>query len=208
MQQVRTETSRQPSILPTLEETRLSPVVHLLTGDVVNLVAETCRSFEDRASFGGNGLFINRISPALWMAHQIEAVAELVNEPRFANARPIIIEAPITALMHPDTPMACEAAAARSRLCPQEICVEVEDATLSQSKSDIVRSIEALRRRGFRVGVNATPACACCWTACASMPRNSGPKRTCLIGSRPHVPAAWPSLRRMRATAMARNWRT
>lgn len=156
MQQVRTETSRQPSILPTLEETRLSPVVHLLTGDVVNLVAETCRSFEDRASFGGNGLFINRISPALWMAHQIEAVAELVNEPRFANARPIIIEAPITALMHPDTPMACEAAAARSRLCPQEICVEVEDATLSQSKSDIVRSIEALRRRGFRVGVNAT----------------------------------------------------
>ena len=36
------------------------------------------------------------------------------------------------------------------------VIIEVGDATLSQSKSDILKSIEALRRRGFRVGVNAT----------------------------------------------------
>ncbi|WP_018147361.1 EAL domain-containing protein [Henriciella marina] len=156
MQQVRTRSTAQPSIVPGSDELRLSPVVHLTSGDIVNLVAETQFSFDDRVSFSGNSLFVNRISPALWLAHHVEAVARLANENPQATARPIIIEAPIAALMHPDTPIACEAAAARSKLCPQEICIEVEDATLFQSKSDILKSIEALRRRGFRVGVNAT----------------------------------------------------
>lgn len=156
MQQVRTRTSAQPSIIPGEGELRLSPVIHLLTGDIVNQVAETQFAFDDRVSFGAGSLFVNRISPALWLAHQVESVARLANETPQATARPIIVEAPIAALMHPDSPIACEAAAARSRICPQEICIEVGDATLSQSKSDILKSIEALRRRGFRVGVNAT----------------------------------------------------
>ena len=133
----------------------MTPVVHLETGDIVNLIAETPRSYEDQATFGQAGRIINRISPALWLAHHVETVAALAVATG-ATARPIIIEVPISAMMHPDTPMACEAAAARSRLCPQEICIEVEDATLSQCKSDVMRSVEALRRRGFRVAINAT----------------------------------------------------
>jgi EAL domain-containing protein (putative c-di-GMP-specific phosphodiesterase class I) len=142
--------------MPTADAVRLSPVVHLTTGEVINLVAQTARTFEESPSFGASALFINRISPALWLAHQVEMAAALAANYRHVHARPVIIEAPITAMMHPDTPMACEAAAARSRICPQEICIEVEDATLSQSKADVLRSIEALRKRGFRVGVNST----------------------------------------------------
>ena len=156
MQQVRTRSSRQPSIVPGADELRLSPVIHLTTGDIVNLVAETQFAFDDRVSFGAGGQLVSRISPALWLAHQVEAVARLAYDQPCSTARPIIIEAPIVALMHPDTPIACEAAAARSRICPQEICIEVDDASLAQSKADVLKSIESLRRRGFRVGVNAT----------------------------------------------------
>ncbi len=65
MQQVRTRTSAQPSIIPGEGELRLSPVIHLITGDIVNQVAETQFAFDDRVSFGAGSLFVNRISPAL-----------------------------------------------------------------------------------------------------------------------------------------------
>ncbi len=134
---------------------RFEPVIHLVQGDIVNLIAETPKRYEERASFGASGLIAERISPALWLAHQVEQTAILARE-EDAMARPILIEAPSAAMMHPDTPMACEAAAARGRLCPQEICIEVEDACFAQSRTDVSNSIQALRKRGFRVGINAT----------------------------------------------------
>ncbi|WP_084419238.1 EAL domain-containing protein [Henriciella litoralis] len=155
MQQVRARAANPTSLIQDVDEIRLSPVVHLLTGEIVNLVAETPRAFDDRVSFGGNNQFISRISPAIWLAHHVETSAMMAVDSQ-TSARPIIISAPISAMMHPDTPMACEAAAARSKLCPQEICIEVEDATLYQSKAEVMRSIQALRQRGFRVSVNAT----------------------------------------------------
>ncbi len=155
MQQVRTSVQPKTTVIPTLPTVRFAPVVHLVKGDIVNTIAETPKRYEERVSFGESGLIAECISPALWLAHHVETVATLALREN-VSARPIIIEAPIAAMMHPDTPMACEAAAARSRICPQEVCIEVTDASLSQSKADVTRSIEALRRRGFRVGVNAT----------------------------------------------------
>ncbi|MEM5517663.1 EAL domain-containing protein [Henriciella sp. AS95] len=155
MQQLRTRATPKaynPGLLPAL---RFEPVIHLINGDIVNLIAETPKRYEERASFGTTGLIAERISPALWLAHQVEAAARLAHE-EVATARPIIVAAPIAAMMHPDTPMACDAAAARSHICPQEICIEVEDASLAQSRTDISNSIKALRSKGFRVGINAT----------------------------------------------------
>ncbi|MEQ9315962.1 MAG: EAL domain-containing protein [Henriciella sp.] len=155
MQQLRMRTEQQSQKAPSVAPMRFEPVVHLVNGDIVNLIAETPKRYEERVSFGKSGLIAERISPALWLAHEVELAAQIAYR-EAATARPILIQAPIAAMMHPDTPMACDAAAARGKICPQEICIEVEDAALAQSRNDIVKSIEALRRRGFRVGINAT----------------------------------------------------
>lgn len=155
MQHVRTRVQPSGSILPGLQPIRFEPVVNLVRGDIVNLIASTPKRYEEFVFFGPSATLGEVQSPAAWLADTIESVARAGrDEP--AHSRPILIEAPIAAMMHPDTPMACEAAAARSRILPQEICIEVTDASLSQSKEDITRSIEALRRKGFRVGINAT----------------------------------------------------
>ncbi len=134
---------------------RFEPVVHLVTGDVTCAAVQSTRRYEELAAFGASGLVSNVDSPANWLSDMIEDVA-LRARVRDMDVRPIHLEAPVSAMMHPDTPIACEAAAARSRLLPQEICIEVTDASLSQARKDVTRSIENLRRKGFRIGVIAT----------------------------------------------------
>ncbi|MEQ8559709.1 MAG: EAL domain-containing protein [Henriciella sp.] len=155
MQHARMRVQSTGTITEATRLLRFEPVVHLVKGDVVCATAESSRRFEEFAAFGPSGLVSEAESPAKWLANTIEdlAVRARVTD---MDVRPIHIEAPVAAMMHPDTPAACEAAAARSRLLPQEICIEVSDASLAQSKRDVTRSIEALRRRGFRLGVIAT----------------------------------------------------
>lgn len=155
MQHARMRVQTASPLAVTKSLLRFRPVVHLLTGDVVCAAAQSSRRFEELAAFGPSGLAASPESPAVWLANLIEdlAVRARVTD---MDVRPIHIEAPVAAMMHPDTPIACEAAAARSRLLPQEICIEVTDASLAQSKRDVTRSIESLRRKGFRLGVIAT----------------------------------------------------
>ena len=155
MQHARMRVQTAGSIAATKTLLRFQPVVHLLTGDVVCAAAQSSRRFEELAAFGPSGLSSTAESPAVWLSGIIEdlAVRARVTD---MDVRPIHIEAPVAAMMHPDTPLACEAAVARSQLLPQEVCIEVSDASLAQSKRDVTRSIEALRRKGFRLGVIAT----------------------------------------------------
>ncbi|WP_300379026.1 EAL domain-containing protein [Henriciella sp.] len=134
---------------------RFEPVVHLVKGDVACTLAESPKRFEELAAFGPSGLVSEAAGPAEWLANQIEDAAMYARVNDIA-IRPIHLEAPVAAMMHPDTPVACEAAVARSRLLPQEICIEVSDSSLAQSRNDVLKSIESLRRKGFRLGVNAT----------------------------------------------------
>ena len=134
---------------------RFEPVVHLSSGEVVCAAVQSSRRFEELAAFGPSGLVSRTDGPAVWLSDLIEDVALRARVTEM-DVRPLHVEAPVAAMMHPDTPAACEAAAARARLLPQEICIEVSDASLSQSKRDVTRSIENLRRRGFRIGVIAT----------------------------------------------------
>lgn len=134
---------------------RFEPVVHLVTGEVACAAALSARRYEELAVFGPSGLVCRTEGPAIWLSDLIEDVA-LRARVTDMDVRPVHVEAPVAAMMHPDTPAACEAAAARARLLPQEICIEVSDASLSQSKQDVIRSIDNLRRKGFRIGVIAT----------------------------------------------------
>ena len=137
---------------------RLLPVMHLETGDAVLLFAESEKRFEERAVFGRAALAAECsevASPAQWMAEKVEEVA---NDAHYRTTeRPVIVPIPMVALIHPDTAMACDAAVARTKLCPQEVCLEVEDAALAlPSAQNAQDGIEALRRCGFRVSLNST----------------------------------------------------
>jgi EAL domain-containing protein (putative c-di-GMP-specific phosphodiesterase class I) len=137
---------------------RLLPVMHLETGDAVLLFAEAEKRFEERAVFGRVALAAERsetASPAEWIAERVEDVAQDAHYR--TTERPVIIPIPMVALIHPDTAVACDAAVSRTHLCPQEICLEVEDAALAlPSAQNAIEGIEALRRCGFRVSLNAS----------------------------------------------------
>ncbi|MEM7329271.1 MAG: hypothetical protein AAF437_11060 [Pseudomonadota bacterium] len=142
---------------------RLLPVMHLETGEAVLLFAETEKRFEERAVFGRAALAAERseaVSPAEWMANHIEDVAHDAHNR--TTERPVIVEMPLVALIHPDTAVACDAAIARTRLCPQEICLEIQDAALAlPAARNAQDGIEALRRCGFRISLNATRSWQC-----------------------------------------------
>lgn len=142
---------------------RLLPVMHLETGDAVLLFAETEKRFEERAVFGPatQAAEGSRVAtPAQWMAEQVEAVAHDAHNR--TTERPVIVELPLVALIHPDTAIACDAAIARTRLCPQEICLEVQDAALALPAARGAQAgIEALRKCGFRVSLNSTRSWQC-----------------------------------------------
>ncbi|MDJ0920384.1 MAG: EAL domain-containing protein [Henriciella sp.] len=143
---------------------RFAPVVHLQTGETANLYVETERRFEDRAVFGPRaqalfGAIEEDRSPAVWLSQHLETVANEAHERTIE--RPVIVSAPLASLIHPDTAMLCDAAISRTRLCPQEICLEVSDAALALPSKAAQTGIEALRRCGFRVSVDLTRS----WTA-------------------------------------------
>ena len=150
------------SFARTHQAVRLIPVMHLQTGETVTLFAETDKGFEERAVFGAAALATERAgdaapSPAIWLANTIQNVAEQAHNR--TTERPVIVSAPIAALSHPDVAPACEAAIGQTRLCPQEICIEVFDAELSLPGHAARSGIEALRHVGFRVSLNATRSC-------------------------------------------------
>jgi len=143
---------------PVQTRNRLLPVMHLESADAVLLFAEAEKRFEERAVFGRVALAAERseaASPAQWMAERVEDVAHDAHYR--TTERPVIMSIPMAALIHPDTAVACDAAVSRTRLCPQEICLEVDDAALATpSNQSAMEGIEALRRCGFRVSLNAS----------------------------------------------------
>lgn len=161
---MRPSLSHSPDTAPqNAGQNRLLPVMHLETGDAVLLFAESEKRFEERAVFGRAALAAERseaVSPAAWMAAHVEAVAHDAHNR--TTERPVIVEMPLVALIHPDTALACDAAIARTRLCPQEICFEIQDAALAlPAARNAQDSIEALRRCGFRISLNATRSWQC-----------------------------------------------
>lgn len=158
-----TQFHHHDAVTPAPIRNRLLPVMHIETGEAVLLFAETEKRFEERAVFGRAALAAEcsePVSPATWMADYVEDVAHDAHNR--TTERPVIIEMPLVALIHPDTAVACDAAIGRTRLCPQEICFEIQDAALAlPAAHNAQEGIEALRHRGFRISLNATRSWQC-----------------------------------------------
>lgn len=157
MQSRISQPSSSPSKAPQ-PRLRFLPIMHLESGDAVATLAETPIGFAEKASFGPAAILdAARSNPAKWLAGQIEDIAAAASLTD-VTGRPIIVPAPISAFAHSGTAQACEAAVQRAKLCPQEICLEFLDGALAASPQDAANRVRTLRRRGFRVSIDARKA--------------------------------------------------
>jgi hypothetical protein len=132
---------------------RFKPIVRMCDGASFGLQVETDIAFED--TFRPRHLTDATLpSPAAWLGDLIERAAKLAQDADYRQ-RPISISAPMGALADPDTPMACEAGALRSKLLPQEFRIDFCDASVCGMEDLALDRLDAMRKRGFRVGLDA-----------------------------------------------------
>ena len=146
--------ARHTAIPAAPRQMRFSRAVHLETGDAVSLIADLPRQYEERPRFGPAAPAQPAETPVDWVARQLEdavALSELAED----WTRPIHIPTPGVALCHPDLATVCEAAVARTRLTPQEICLQVRDSDLYEDREGAFEGVARLRSVGFRVAVDA-----------------------------------------------------
>jgi hypothetical protein len=132
---------------------RFKPVLRLADGAAFGLHVETDMAFED--SFRPRH-FSDAAQPssAQWLGDMIERAARLADDTN-QTARPLSITAPLAALADADTAMACEAGARRTRLLPQEIRIDFVDGSVAALEDFALDRLDAIRKRGFRVGLDA-----------------------------------------------------
>jgi hypothetical protein len=152
MRAIQSPLERQARLSPA-PQFRFHTVVHLLSGDSLGQVCETPVAFEECAAFGPRTMPDEVANPARWLADQLGRVASATHgQP--ASQRPILVPAPIAALAHSNTAVACDAAIGRTSLCQQEVCLEFADAAFAGSTADYVGRLSLLRRHGFRVAID------------------------------------------------------
>ena len=138
---------RQPRI-------RFRSVVRLSDGEAFGMHAESDINFED--TFHRLHLLPNtpHPTPAAWLGDLVERAGRLAQETN-QTLRPMSILAPMAALADQDAPMAAEAGIARAGLLPQEVRLDFCDASVCALEDLALDRVDAFRRRGFRVGLDA-----------------------------------------------------
>lgn len=132
---------------------RLVPVVHLVAGDMLGMVAEEAMEFEERVRFGPITGASAGSDPAKWLADRLSRVASAAWAGA-ATGRPILVSAPMAALAHANTAVACDAAVRRTTMCQQEFCLMFSDTAFAAEMVDCTSRVARLRKAGFRVGID------------------------------------------------------
>ncbi len=132
---------------------RFRSVVRLADGEAFGLHTEADINFED--TFRPHHLTdASHPSAASWLGDLIERAGRLAKETGMDH-RPLSVQAPMAALSDKDAPMAAEAGAIRAGLLPQEVRIDFCDASVSSLEDLALDRVDAFRRKGFRVGLDA-----------------------------------------------------
>jgi hypothetical protein len=136
-----------------LPRLRFKPIVRLADGAAFGMHAETDISFED--TFQQRHLSDAALpSSAAWLGELMERAGRLAQDTA-TTLRPISITCPMAALSDPDSAMAAEAGAKRAGLLTQEFRLDFLDASIVALEDLALDRIDAFRRKGFRVGLDA-----------------------------------------------------
>jgi hypothetical protein len=137
---------RQPKL-------RFRPVVKLSDGAAYGMHGETDIAFEDTLQ-PRHFIEHNLPSSAAWLGDVIERCGKLASQTD-TRLRPISVTAPMAALADRDGPMAAEAGVMRAGLLPQEIRIDFYDSSVVALEDLALDRVDAFRKRGFRVGLDA-----------------------------------------------------
>ncbi len=136
-----------------LPRLRFKPIVRMEDGAAFGAHVEAEFQFED--TFRPRHLSdAEHPSAASWLGDIIERVGRMARESD-NRLRPISITAPMAVLADRDAPMAAEAGVRRGGLLPQEIRIDFVDASVSALEDLAMDRLDAFRKRGFRVGLDA-----------------------------------------------------
>lgn len=138
---------------PRTASVRLKPVIHLCTGDTVGAFVEHAIGFDEKPTFD----FVPKTappSPANWVANRILDIASMCDTLCFTD-RPIVIPVPGCAINDPDLLKAVIKAIGQTKLCHQEISLELPDAALTTAGEKVYEFVSAFRKYGFRVSIDA-----------------------------------------------------
>jgi hypothetical protein len=145
--------SEQAPVAVRLPRLRFQPIVRLADGAAFGMHAEADIAFEDTF----NPRHLNDASlptSAAWLGDLIERAGRLAQDTG-TILRPISVTAPLAALSDRDAPMAAEAGARRANLLPQEFRIDFSDAAITGLEDLALDRVDAFRRKGFRVGLDA-----------------------------------------------------
>ncbi len=143
---------------------RAKPAIHLCTGDMVGAFIEVAIDFDDRPmSLAQPRSNASSVKPAQWLADRIGDVASLC-EITAMTERPIILPIPVACLTDSTTLDACIHAVAQTKLCHQELSLEITDSAFATHDLSARKLIQEFRQRGFRVSIDARKS----WTASLS----------------------------------------
>ncbi len=138
---------------PGSQPVRFRGVVQLSDGACLGAEAEAQRTFDERVAFGPAASQQPVADPAKWLAGQIRTTAQAASGCAMTR-RPILVAAPVAALAHSNTPVACDAAVRQTPLAAQEVCLMFPDTAFAGDAADSTSRIARLRRLGFRAGID------------------------------------------------------
>lgn len=118
------------------------------------MLHESARTYDAGVRFGPVQMALPTHCPADWLGEQIEQALQLAHMMELTD-RPLHISAPCTALTHPETLQRALRAVHARQACPQEICLEFDNASLSADLASALAGVRTLRSKGFRIGLNA-----------------------------------------------------
>lgn len=133
--------------------------MHLCSGDAVGAFMEYAYNFEDKPALLSNSDIKTHHTAASWIASKIIDMASMCDMIDYIE-RPLILPVPARTLIDNDVLEFCTNAAAQTRLCHQEISLEITDAAISAHTEEAVTFMHTFRRQGFRVSVDARKSCA------------------------------------------------
>lgn len=128
--------------------------MHLCSGDTVGAFIEFPQSFEDTPVSFGHNQTSKSAMPSQWISNKILEIATLCETLSFSE-RPLIVPVPDAILTDQHSLDACLKAATQTRLCNQELSLELTDAAITLHPEEAHAFVHAFRRKGFRVSVDA-----------------------------------------------------
>lgn len=133
---------------------RFEPCINLSNGEIEFPITRIDPLFEE--------LPLHKVavtSPAGWLALTLRRLAHCAREFE-VGVRPLHAPVPYSIFSHDRGPDLCLQAVTAEEFCPQEFILEFQDASLAATEDDVLDKMEAYRRKGFRIGLDARTSSA------------------------------------------------